>query len=105
MGSFWKDASGLAKAATIFAVLGTLSFGICGIGWVFPKTTDGYGIWGVGILAAIGLVVSVLGLLVVSILGIAKFLIDTVSGGADSIRLFDPKDPDNPQDKNGENEQ
>ncbi|HEY5330987.1 MAG TPA: hypothetical protein VIJ79_13960 [Acidobacteriaceae bacterium] len=85
MNAPWHDQTGLAKAATIFAVLFVVSLGLCGANFVAASALN-RGISGLLIVTAyaelLGMIVGLGGLVIIGLIAI----------GAAVVRFFSPPD-------------
>jgi hypothetical protein len=100
----WKNVSSLGKGAAILAAMGILSLGLCGLSFADPhKPGPEFYISPAAFLGMIGLLISLLGLLVVGVLGVFKMLGEAAEGPLGRLRekldkrekplgLFDPMD-------------
>jgi hypothetical protein len=79
----WIDKTGLAKATSIFATGLVVSFGLCGVNFIFFLTAgDRAGIVPTyaGIIELVGLALCLIGLLTVGLIGIAQAIYRRFAG-------------------------
>ena len=75
----WSDKEGLAKAVVLFACIFGVSLGLCGVNWAILSTPASKATFAVlpllvGVAGAVGIVGSVLGLLIVALMGLFQGL-------------------------------
>ena len=84
----WQGMAGLAKAIAILCTIFIISLGLCGLNVAVSRfiTGDGSALIATGILEGFGMLVSVLGLLIVAVIVIARAIRNTLFPNRDQER-------------------